>query len=518
MKLRLMPLALALMALVLIRVDVTHATITEFSSGLTPGSKPMGLLAGPDGNLWFTHYGTEEAGPAVARITPDGVITEFRDGLGGSPQSIVAGPDGNLWFGINGNKTSPPAIGRITPTGVITRYAELTKNTSPDELTLGPDGRIWWVSNGGTRPGLGYVEPGGVIFQAHLPTWPSDIAAGPEGNMWFTYGEGATAAVARIVAPDDPGATNITYFSDGLREESDPRDIVLGPDGNLWFSDPWINAIGKVTPDGNITEFDAPNLFRSFLVPGPDGYVWFADWGLNRISPSGEIRSLGTPGNEESRNPEDLVFGSGGELWFTASRFEDPGNGAIGRITPLGAVEEYNVGMNPGAWPTEIALGADGNLWFADWGQPSAVGRATPDGNSYRPSWGADRESGPPPGASPLQPSFPPVPRVVPTKRRIVVNRSGLARVKLTCVGAITCTGLLKIHVRKPVWKVERTLGEAPFSIAPGTSARLTVQIDKAGRMLLRQTGRRSARLTVSGVLMPAGYPVKLIRVRPGQA
>jgi streptogramin lyase len=39
----------------------THA-ITEFSSGLNPGAAlQQGLVAGPDGNLWFTDGGTTPA-------------------------------------------------------------------------------------------------------------------------------------------------------------------------------------------------------------------------------------------------------------------------------------------------------------------------------------------------------------------------------------------------------------------------------------------------------------------------
>jgi streptogramin lyase len=489
-------LALLALACATCRVDSAEAIITEFSTGLTPGSKPSGLVAGPDGNVWFTHPGNEGVGAAIGHITPAGVITEYREGLqGGFPRSLVVGPDGNLWFGIGGSKTSAPAIGKITPQGEITRVATLTSNTSPRELTVGPGGRIWWVSNGGTRPGLGYVQPGGVILQIHLPTWPGDIVAGPDGNMWFTYGEDSVAAIARIDSPEDPGDTTITYFRDGLREESDPREIVLGPDGNLWFSDPWVNAIGKVTPDGSITQFDAPGLFRSSLFPGPDGNIWWADWGLNRIAPGGEIKWFGTPGNGESRNPEDLAFGPDDELWFTSSRFEDPGNGAIGRMAPGGQVEEYNVGINPGSWPREIVLGPDGNFWFADWGETSAIGRITPEGNRYVPPWYVEPEA--PPSASP-PPASPRIPEVGLTGKRIAVGRSGIAKVKLDCLGTLTCAGILKAVAKKRSWKADRVLGAVPFSIGGGSSAVLNLRINRAGRALLREVGgHRQTRFTI---------------------
>ena len=65
------------------------------------------IAAEPDGNIWFT----ERNGEKVARITPQGVITEFQPvpahgaGYGG----ITTGPDGALWFTEGqGNK-----IGRL---------------------------------------------------------------------------------------------------------------------------------------------------------------------------------------------------------------------------------------------------------------------------------------------------------------------------------------------------------------------------------------------------------------------
>src|SRR5262249_34953653 len=75
-------------------VFVGAQSITEFPI-LNQQNYPSSIVAGPDGNLWFTE------GPvgAVGRITPDGVVTDFPvptpDYV---PAMVVAGPDGNLWF------------------------------------------------------------------------------------------------------------------------------------------------------------------------------------------------------------------------------------------------------------------------------------------------------------------------------------------------------------------------------------------------------------------------------------
>ena len=63
----------------------------------------------------------------------------------GAPDYIVAGPDGNLWFTENiGNK-----IGRITPDGKITEYAIPTSQGDPDRIAVGPDNNVWFTENGG---------------------------------------------------------------------------------------------------------------------------------------------------------------------------------------------------------------------------------------------------------------------------------------------------------------------------------------------------------------------------------
>ncbi len=88
-------------------------TITEFS--IPPAeSDPVGITAGPDGNLWFT-----DSASAIGRITTKGHVTGFpiptaNSGLFG----ITAGSDGNLWF----TEETSNKIGRITTAGLVTEF------------------------------------------------------------------------------------------------------------------------------------------------------------------------------------------------------------------------------------------------------------------------------------------------------------------------------------------------------------------------------------------------------------
>ena len=70
--------------------------ITEYSSGLNAGSRPWGITAGSDGDLWFGDQGTTKA---IGQITTAGSISEVGGlGSGSVPYGLASGTDGNIWF------------------------------------------------------------------------------------------------------------------------------------------------------------------------------------------------------------------------------------------------------------------------------------------------------------------------------------------------------------------------------------------------------------------------------------
>src|SRR5438105_2634421 len=136
-------------------VGAAAATITEFSVGVTPGSGPAGITAGPDGNLWFT----ENGGGRIGKITPAGVVTEYSAGntAESGPGGIRAGTDGNLWF-------SGFRIGKITPAGAVTEYsAGITADSGPLDITAGPDGNLWFTEFSAGK--IGKITPAGAVTE-----------------------------------------------------------------------------------------------------------------------------------------------------------------------------------------------------------------------------------------------------------------------------------------------------------------------------------------------------------------
>ena len=80
--------------------------ITEFAA---PGTNPAQVVAGPDGNFWFS-----DRNGSVGGSTTGGTVTRFTTGLnpGSAVRSIAMGADGNMWFSDPG---TTKAVGMINP-------------------------------------------------------------------------------------------------------------------------------------------------------------------------------------------------------------------------------------------------------------------------------------------------------------------------------------------------------------------------------------------------------------------
>ncbi|HJT55098.1 MAG TPA: hypothetical protein VJ761_01280 [Ktedonobacteraceae bacterium] len=153
--------------------------------------------------------------------------------------------------------------------------------------------------------------------------------------------------------------------------------IAAGPDGNLWFTEQNGHKIGRITPNGKLSEFALPTTCQFACQPtsitaGPDGSLWFTtDNGylgqIGRITPSGSITMFPPPNGDAF----GIAAGPDGSLWFT-----EPLGNKIGRITPSGSIREFPI-PTPNSAPYGITAGPDGNLWFAE-GQGNNIGRISP--------------------------------------------------------------------------------------------------------------------------------------------
>jgi virginiamycin B lyase len=222
-----------------------------------------------------------------------------------------------------------------------------------------PVGRVF-------RPQLQALEDrcllSGLVTEFLLPdakSAPTALTAGPDGSVWFV--EPGKHALGRLTPQ---GRLTEFYVNDS------PTSITPGTDGNPWFTT--TDGIGRITPAGDITRFVPVMHAPMTPTPGPDGSLWFTEQGSSRlghITATGQVYEIALGDSI----PLHLALGLDGSVWFTDARHD-----RIGRLTPAGGLTVFT--LPQGSCAYDLTAGADGNLWFTEGPDRSAIGQMTPAG------------------------------------------------------------------------------------------------------------------------------------------
>ena len=244
----------------LIRMSMNGAT-HAFS---TPGFNPIGIGVGSDGKFYMTLYGQAKIGVATTSGTFSTVAIPSGDRVyDGNP---ALGPDGNIWFAEAGH------IGRITPSGTITEFAYPNGETGNAEgaVAAGPSGDVW-VSDAGAKV-VDDVDPDtGDIVAYRIPCSPNSIAAPSDGNLWIIC---TNDTLVRLT----PGGNTTSYFAPSAPQY--PSGMTVGPDGNPWFAFGSGNAIAEFNIGQTTLSVYVPPTNYAFdygIASGPDGNLWAVD-------------------------------------------------------------------------------------------------------------------------------------------------------------------------------------------------------------------------------------------------
>ena len=151
------------------RID-TAGNIAEVAN-TGPASSLRGITPGPGGdcNLYIADLGQD----CIVQMTTTGLWGVIFLPIGSGPTGVIAGPDGNIWFTEKGLNR----IGHMTPTGVVRPEAQVpSSQTFPDGIAAGPDANIWFTEAGGNRVGR-------VITGVAAPPTPTPTPTPPQGPV-----------------------------------------------------------------------------------------------------------------------------------------------------------------------------------------------------------------------------------------------------------------------------------------------------------------------------------------------
>jgi streptogramin lyase len=268
-----------------------------------------------------------------------------------------------------GPLSAPPPSG-AAPSGPETlKITELPLSTplsQPGTPILGPDDNFWTI-DGSVPHHIDRITPAGVVTPFPLPdsvNEPYALIVGPDHSLWFL--DGSSAQLDRMTLTGE-----VTGFqADDPHTAGEQYGLTSGPDGNLWFTDNGV-GIGRMTPTGAVTYFPIPttsNLSFGRITPGPDGNLWYlaGDYSgpsavgrIGRISPSGSVTEFPIPLSDSQ--PTQIAVGADGNLWFTLSDHAE-----IGRITPAGVITLFSITIESAAPADYLIAGPDHTLWFAE--------------------------------------------------------------------------------------------------------------------------------------------------------
>jgi virginiamycin B lyase len=181
-----------------------------------------------------------------------------------------------------------------------------------------------------------------------------------------TMPEGAAITAARHSVA--PARARFVEFTNGISPNASPGGIITSST-QTWFTEPGVDKIAKISSSGVVKEYPVtPGSAPNNVAFGSDGNLWYTEAtdAIGRMTPRGRVTNF--PIGSAPYGPWDIALGADGNMWFSVrspsgSSYYD----AIGRITPSGTVTLFPIPPSEGDVAVhDMALGPDGNIWFTE--------------------------------------------------------------------------------------------------------------------------------------------------------
>ena len=335
-------------------------TATSIASGF---NAPMGLLAGPDGDIWVIDSGLggeqeiesislETGQPATAtvgdtarivRVSAEGeqtVVTELpsimmgQEASGGARLALIGETvyaTNGVWAEFNSGEALPLMASVVRLEGdAVSEVANL-----------------WTFENA--------ENPDGFIRESH----PYGLAAGSDGMLYLTD---AGANTLFRIDPESGETTLLATFEGvpgplpnpgrGGAKEADPvpTGVVAADDGTVYVSllpgfpfTPGSSKVVAVSPAGDVSDYATGLTMVTDLKMGPDGALYavqFGKFGEQGPTPaSGAVVRIQDGESETVMDglsfPTALAFGEDGSAYLTVNGVGAPGSGEVVSVSGL---------------------------------------------------------------------------------------------------------------------------------------------------------------------------------------
>ncbi len=211
-------------------------------------------------------------------------------------------------------------------------------------------------------------RPLAIVVLAGVLTGCSFAKVGPPGNAYA-----GPSNILPQVAQRGKGAQWVRFTLNP--SGGSYTAIVLGPDKNVWFIDELAGSLVRLQESGSTKVFSLSSVLRGNAVSmavGADHKFYILDESSNvvRVTTKGHAQSFAIPSGD-STSIDGLALGPDGNIWFAEFNH-------IGKITPAGKITEFPY---PAGYSTNqyggVSAGSDGNVWFAE-STGNAIGRIIP--------------------------------------------------------------------------------------------------------------------------------------------
>jgi virginiamycin B lyase len=278
-----------------------------------------------------------------------GIITEFRINNNDSfPFGIVAGPDGNVWFTEYKNRT----IAYINSSGEITVFKTLPDRGTPSRIIVGPNNSLW-LTEMGTNKLLQIDFPHLEVTSFGLDGMPNAIISTHDGDICYSTTSPSEIETLSTGINHPAGLT----FKIGKK---DADDFVKDKGGNIWFISNDSNLVGEIKSENIIFPFTLPTNINPQGIAIDNSNIWITTDNnqILKIDQEGKIATYQVPTPDSW--PTKIILGKNNTLWF----LEQKGN-KLANITLDGTIKEYKI-PTVNSTPQDLTIDESGNIWFTE--------------------------------------------------------------------------------------------------------------------------------------------------------